>query len=144
MSQLNIKQAFVSHLIDNLPTGVTIDDVSFENKRFDPTGKALWLAAYYIPATSEMMGKSPTDSDEERGFYQVSVFIPTNIENGTYDNSLLQAIDEIKATFSYNTELVYNGQVVNILNTDINSGNYSESWYQRDLTINFLTFTNRG
>ncbi|MCP3675991.1 MAG: hypothetical protein GY829_16205, partial [Gammaproteobacteria bacterium] len=80
MSQLNTKQAFISHLINNLPTGVTVDDVAFENKKFKPKNKDLWLAAYYIPATSDMMGKSATDRDEERGLYQVSVFVPLNSE----------------------------------------------------------------
>jgi len=142
MSQLNTKQAFISHLINNLPTGVTVNDVAFENKKFNPKGKGLWLAAYYIPATSDMMGKSTTDRDEERGLYQVSVFVPLNSDN--YDNVQLQAIDELKSAFSYNTELVYNDQIVSVLDSETNAGVESESWFQRDLTINFLTFTNRG
>ena len=142
MSQLNIKQAFISHLINNLPTGVSVNDVAFENKKFNPKNKDLWLAAYYIPATSDMMGKSATDRDEERGLYQVSVFVPLNSDN--YDNVQLQAIDELKSAFSYNAELVYNDQIVSVLDSETNAGVESESWFQRDLTINFLTFTNRG
>ena len=142
MSQLNTKQAFISHLINNLPTGVTVNDVAFENKKFKPKNKDLWLAAYYIPATSDMMGKSTTDRDEERGLYQVSVFVPLNSDN--YDNVQLRAIDELKSAFSYNTELVYNDQIVSVLDSETNAGVESESWFQRDLTINFLTFTNRG
>ena len=142
MSQLNTKQAFISHLINNLPTGVTVNDVAFENKKFNPKGIGLWLAAYYIPAASDMMGKSTTDRDEERGLYQVSVFVPLNSDN--YDNVQLQAIDELKSAFSYNTELVYNDQIVSVLDSETNAGVESESWFQRDLTINFLTFTNRG
>jgi len=142
MSQLDTKQAFLSHLLDNLPAGVTSGDVAFENKRFDPSGKDLWLAAYYIPATSDMMGKSANDADEDRGLYQVSVFVPLNSEG--YDKVQLQAIDELKSAFRYNTELVYNDQVVSVLDSETNAGVESESWFQRDLTINFLTFTNRG
>ena len=142
MSQLNTKQAFISHLINNLPTGVSVNDVAFENKKFNPKNKDLWLAAYYIPATSDMMGKSTTDRDEERGLYQVSVFVPLNSDN--YDNVQLQAIDELKSAFSYNAELVYNDQIVSVLDSETNAGVESESWFQRDLTINFLTFTNRG
>jgi len=142
MSQLNTKQAFLSHLINNLPAGLTTADVAFENKKFKPKNKDLWLAVYYIPATSDMMGKSTTDRDEERGLYQVSVFVSLNNDN--YDNTQLQAIDELKSAFSYNTELVYNDQVISILDSETNAGVESEAWFQRDLTINFLTFTNRG
>ncbi len=142
MSQLNTKQAFLSHLINNLPAGLTTADIAFENKKFNPKGKDLWLAAYYIPATSEMMGKSDNDRDEERGLYQISVFVPLNGVN--YDNAQLQAIDELKVAFRYNTQLVYNGQTVSILSSETNASVESEAWLQRDLTINFLTFTNRG
>ena len=142
MSQLNTKQAFISHLSNNLPSGVSVGDVAFENKKFNPKNKSLWLAAYYIPATSEMMGKSDNDRDEERGLYQISVFVPLNSVN--YDNAQLQAIDELKVAFRYNTQLVYNDQTVSILSSETNAGVESEAWLQRDLTINFLTFTNRG
>ena len=142
MSQLNTKQAFLSHLINNLPAGLTTADVAFENKKFDPKNKDLWLAAYYIPATSQPLGKTSADFDDERGLYQVSVFVSLDSDN--YDNAQLQAIDDIKSAFSYNTELVYNDQVVYITSTEANAGVESESWFQRDLTINFLTFTQRG
>lgn len=142
MSQLDTKQAFISHLLNNLPSGVSVSDVAFENKKFNPKNKSLWLAAYYIPATSEMMGKSTSDKDEERGLYQVSVFVPLNSNN--CDNTQLQAIDELKAAFRYNTQIVYNDQTISILSSETNAGVESEAWLQRDLTINFLTFTNRG
>ena len=70
------------------------------------------------------------------------MFVPLNSDN--YDNVQLQAIDELKSAFSYNTELVYNDQIVSVLDSETNAGVESESWFQRDLTINFLTFTNRG
>ena len=142
MSQLDIKQAFLSYLLDNLPAGLTFEDVAFENKRFDPSGKDLWLAAFYIPATSQPLGKTSKDFNDDRGFYQVSVFVPLNNDN--YDNKQLQAISEIESAFSYNTELVYNDTKVFITGTENNAGVESESWFQRDLTINFLTFTQRG
>ncbi len=142
MSQLDIKQAFLSHLLDNLPTGLTSSDVTFENKLVDHSGKDLWLAAFYIPATSQPLGKTSKDFNDDRGFYQVSVFVPLNSEN--YDNVQLQAISEIESAFSYNTELVYNDTKVFITGSDTNAGVETDAWFQRDLTINFLTFTQRG
>ena len=142
MSQLDTKQAFLSQLINNLPAGLTTADVAFENKKFNPANRDLWLAAYYIPATSDPLGKTSADFDDERGFYQVSVFVSLNSDD--YDNRQLEAIDQIKSAFRYNTELVYNDQVVYITSAEANAGVESEAWFQRDLTINFLTFTQRG
>lgn len=142
MGYLDTKQALVAHLVNNTPSGLTGADIAFENRKFNPANKDLWLAAYFIPASTEAMGKSYASSDEQRGIFQVSVFIKLN--NDDFDNAQMQAIDEIVTAFRYNTNLVYNNQVVNILESTVNVGAESEAWYQRDISINYLTFTNRG
>lgn len=141
MSYLKTKKAFTTYLLANLPTGLTDKDVAFENRKFNPANKSLWLAAYFIPATTEMMGKSLTDSDEQRGIFQISVFVALN--NKKFDNTQLAAIDELISAFKYNTKLVYNTQTVDILESTVNTGSESEAWYQRDISINYLTFSTR-
>ena len=142
MSYLKTKQALITHLINNLPTGISVGDVSFENNKFNPKNKPLWLAAYFIPASTEMMGKGEGDSDEQRGIFQISVFVAINGDN--YDNTQLAAIDELILAFKYNTNMVYTTQTVATLESTVNTGSESEAWYQRDISINYLTFTNRG
>ncbi|HHZ68951.1 MAG TPA: hypothetical protein EYN54_01395 [Methylococcaceae bacterium] len=141
MSYLNTKQACITHLINNLPSGLTTADIAFENRKFDPSGKDLWLAAYFIPASTEMMGKSATDKDEQRGIFQISVFVSLNSEE--FDNAQLTAIDELISAFKYNTQMVYNTQTVTTLESTVNTGSESEAWYQRDVSINYLTFSSR-
>lgn len=141
MSYLDSKQALVTHLINNLPSGLTTADVAFENRRFDPANKPLWLAAYFIPASTEMMGKSITDSDEQRGIFQVSVFVALNSDE--FDTAQLTAIDELITAFKYNTQMVYNTQTVSALESTVNTGSESEAYYQRDISINYLTFSTR-
>lgn len=142
MSKLNIKQAFISHLLSNLPTGITTDDIAFENKKFDPSGKDAWLAAYFIPALNDPLGKTSEDFNDSRGFYQISVFVPIN--SNSFDNTQLQIMDELEQAFSYNTELVYNGQKVYITSVDSTAGTESEAWFQRDLTLNYFSLSERG
>ena len=137
MSYLKVKKALLTQLL----TAVSVNDLALENKKFDPSNKSLWYAAYFLPSSSETMGKTSASSDEQRGIFQVSVFI--DINRFDYDDSELQAIDNILSTFTYNTSLVYNGQKVDILNSDVNSGSESEAWYQRDISINYLTFSER-
>ncbi len=141
MSYLNSKQACITHLINNLPSGLTTADIAFENRKFDPSGKDLWLAAYFIPVSTEMMGKSATDKDEQRGIFQISVFVSLNSEE--FDNAQLTAIDELISAFKYNTQMVYNTQTVQTLESTVNTGSESEAWYQRDISVSYLTFSSR-
>lgn len=142
MSYLDTKQALITNLINNLPIGLTSADVAFENKTFDPSGKDIWIAAYFIPATTKALGKTISDCDEQRGIFQVSIFIVKN--NANYDYYQLQTLDEIVVAFRYNTKLVYNAQTVYISESTVNSGTESESWFKRDVSINYLTFSKRG
>jgi len=137
MSYLKVKKAILTKLL----TVVSADDLALENKKFDPSNKSLWYAAYFLPTSSETMGKTSASSDEQRGIFQVSVFV--NINRFDYDDSQLTAIDAISSAFTYNTNLVYNGQKIDILNSEVNSGSESEAWYQRDISINYLTFSER-
>ena len=142
MSYLDTKQALLTQLINNLPAGLTTADVAFENKNFNPANKALWLAAYFIPATSEAIGKSSVSSNEDRGVFQVSVFASLN--NDDYDNTQLQAIDQLRVSFKYNTQMVYTTQTVQTLDSTVNNGTENESFFKRDISINYLTFSSRG
>ncbi|HHZ70811.1 MAG TPA: hypothetical protein EYN54_11175 [Methylococcaceae bacterium] len=141
MSYLNTKQAMITHLLNNLPTGLTSDDVAFENYKFNPANKSLWIAAYFIPATTEMMGKTDESGDEQRGIFQVSVFVALNSKE--FDTAQLTAIDELISAFKYNTQMVYTTQTVQALESTVNTGSESEAWYQRDISINYLTFSTR-
>lgn len=137
MSYIKVKKALLTQLL----TAVSSSDLALENKKFDPSNKTLWYAAYLLPTSSDIMGKTATSSDEQRGIFQVSIFI--DINRFDYDDTQLSAIDSILSTFTYNTSLVYNGQKVDILSSDVNSGSESEAWYQRDISINYLTFSER-
>lgn len=141
MSHLDIKQALITQLLSTSITDIDADDISFENKNFDPTGKPIWLACYYIPATSESLGKTLDSGDEQRGIFQVSVFVTLNSDN--YDNLQLQAVDDILAGFRYSTSTVYNSQQVDILDSTVNSGTENEAYFKRDISINYLAFNKR-
>lgn len=141
MSYLNTKQALITHLLNNLPTGMTSNDIAFENRKFNPANKDLWAAVYLIPSTSESMGKTDGSANEDRGVFQVSVFVPLNGDD--FDNKQLTAIDEFNSAFKYNSQLPFLGQVVQTLESTVNSATESGAWLQRDLSISYLTFSDR-
>lgn len=141
MSYLDTKQALIQKLIGASITGITSSDIAYENSDFDPTGKSKYIAAYFIPATSDAMSKSTVSSDDQRGVLQVSIYIKLN--SGLYDNEQLQIVDDLLAGFVYNSTAVYNTQTVQILDSTVNAGSENESWFKRDISINYLTFTTR-
>ena len=141
MSYFKTKRAMTTHLLANLPTGLTGDDLAFENHKFVPANKPLWLAAYFIPVSTESVGKTDASSDENRGIFQVSVFVKLNSDQ--FDEVQLKAIDELIIAFRYNTQATFDSQTVQILESTVNNGSESESWYQRDISIGYLTFSTR-
>jgi hypothetical protein len=142
MSYLDTRQALVTQFLATTVTGLAVADIASDNEFFDPANKSLWVMLTVIPASSEAMGKTTSDRNEDRGIFQVNVFTPVN----TKDRSILSAtaVDEIRAGFQYNSSTVYNGQQVDILDITVNQGRVTEAWFQADISINYLTFSNRG
>ena len=142
MSYYNAKQALLQQLSSITITGIASADIAYENSNFNPIGKSKFISTTFIPAASAITGKTQASSNEQRGIFQVSVFVKLN--SGEYDNTQLQIVDSIITGFVYNTVAVYNGQTVQILDSTVNSGSENESWFKRDISINYLTFSNRG
>ena len=142
MSYLNTRQALITQFLAATVTGLNVADIATDNEFFDPTDKSLWVMLTVIPASSNAMGKATTDKNEDRGILQVSVFIPVNFK----DRSILSAtaVDEIRSGFQFNSYTVYNEQQVSIQDINVNQGRVTESWFQTDISINYLTFSNRG
>ena len=137
MSQLQIRNDLLTQAITTVKTGLGLDLV-YENNNFDPTGLDAWCSFHYVPATSESMGKGAGSSDDERGFVQISVYIKTNALS--YDNQQLTIIDEVKKDF-------YNGAIMGgviIKEVTTNNGYTAESWFKRDITINYTSYQSRG
>lgn len=137
MSQLAIRNALLGQAITTL-TPLVGGNIVFENRDFDPTGLDAWCSTHFVPSTSESTGKSSASSDEQRGFFQISVYIKVN--ESTYDNSQLSIIDAVMQDFYFGVKI----GVVDILEVTTNNGYQSESWFKRDITINYSSFTSRG
>lgn len=139
MSYYDTRQALMTRLIASAV--VPESNIAFENNTFDPANKSVWVAAFFIPATTDALGKTSQDFDDQRGIFQISVYVKKN--SGDFDTLQLQTIDALKAAFKYNDQLVYNTQTVSILDSTTNNGFEVESWFKRDISINYLTFSQR-
>ena len=138
MSYLNTKQALINLLLD---TNIPNDNMEFENKSFNPFSKDFYISVSLLPASTEMMGKTTESGDEQRGIFQISVYIKRDVDS--YDNDQLGYIDDILSVFKYNTKTEFESQVVSILSSEVSAGLYNDSWFKRDVSINYLTFSKR-
>lgn len=136
MSYLNTRNALFAGALSGLSV-----PVAYENKSFNHDGLDAWVALYFIPATSESLGKTQSSGDERRGLLQISVYIKA--DSVDYDNQQLQIIDELTTIFWNGSVLTSNGQEVHILESNANEGSVNGSYFKRDLTINYLAITQR-
>lgn len=139
MSYLNTRQALLTKLINSAI--VASSAIAFENKSFNPGGKDLWLAVNFLPVFSEILGKTAASRNEQRGIFQISVFVKKDADD--FDITLLTIIDSLLSEFSFNSQASLSGQVVDILSSTVNEGSENESWHKRDISINYLTFSDR-
>lgn len=137
MSYLNTRKALITKITSATIANITNSDIAFENDDFDPKGKQAWLAVYFSPVDSQPQGKQSDDNELNTGFFQVSVFITVN--NNDFDIMQLETVDSVLSAFKNSDVAVYQDRVVNILNSTVNQGRVADKWFQRDITINYLT-----
>ena len=136
MSYIDTRNALFAGALSGLSVPVAMPNISF-----DPKGAAAWVALYFIPATSQSLGKTQSSGDERRGLLQVSVYITADLID--YDTKQLQIIDELTSIFWDGSVLTSNTQEVHILESTANEGSVNGSYFKRDLTINYVTITQR-
>ena len=126
-------------LSNTVITGITSNDIAYDNYDFNPEGKTAWLSAFYMPAITSTLSKNYTR--EEIGIFQISIYVQSNdIESGTvkYGTRTNQITSDIEATFYANSILTYNNISVTIQETTIQRGNDANGWYEQILSINYV------
>tara|TARA_R110000782_G_scaffold107110_1_gene195494 strand:- start:75 stop:488 length:414 start_codon:yes stop_codon:yes gene_type:complete len=136
MSYIDTRNALFTGALSGLSVPVAMPNISFNHDNLDA-----WVALYFIPATSQSLGKTKASGDERRGLMQASVYIKADSVN--YDNLQLQIIDQLTSILWNGSVLVSNGQEVHILESTANEGSVNGSYFKRDLTINYLAITQR-
>lgn len=134
MSYFDTRQGLFKHLIDS----AIFSELFFENSIDEPT-QDLSAVCYFIPATSESVGKSETSADDRRGIFQVSIYS----KKGEFDNDLLVKCDEVSSLFKWGTKISYNGLDIFIQDSTLNEGAEAEGYFRRDLSINYMTLAER-
>lgn len=133
MSSITLRNS----LIDGVKSVVNVDNIAFENAKFEPKNLDHFVAVFYMPATVEPLGKSKPSRDDWRGVFQVSIFVKLNAID--YDNQQLQIADDLKSTFFIGAQI---GDAF-IESAELNQGGTEDGWFKRDLSINYTSYQAR-
>ena len=141
MINLNATNDVLTNLLLNATiTGISEDDMAFDNVGFDPSGKSAWIDVNYIPADFSTASKTTT-GQQEVGIFQVSVNVPQCDTIGDvkqYASRQNQMVSDVLNAFATNTQAVYNGVTVSILDSGVQPARKSGGWYVRDISINYI------
>lgn len=113
--------------------------VAWQNTDYQPVIGTSFLRPTLLP--SETVGSSigATGTDNNSGIYQIDVF--TEASRGRGASNILE--DLIADHFKANTDLTYNGVIVNIVSASILTARNEESWYHVPVEIRYLSFTTK-
>lgn len=141
MNIYGTSQALTTHLEAATIADIDSTDISWSNTTFDPTGKDAWLDVWFNPVDVSSTTKDVTVGQQETGFFQISVYVPSNDETNStvnYASRQLKIINDVLTAFSENTQIEHDDVKVSINNSTITSPRTSGGWYVRDITINYI------
>lgn len=139
MSYLNTRQGLLKKLINAAIVDAT--EIAYEGISFNPSGIDVWVEISLIPVSDEILGKTGVSRNQREGIFQISVYTKKNDINLEIEQ--LSIIDDLIEEFSYNSKVTFNRQEITILESSVTAGRIVESWFVRDISINYLTFAMR-
>ena len=133
-----VEKALIQAIIDSefLPE----EDIYFENRDFDPKGKAMWGKLSFVPSEPFVDELGECGTDRLVGFMQFDLNVPTGDGTG----AIKKKAREIRQVFTAGKYFESSGQQVTISSCGISAGRYVESYYRLILTINFYAFIPRA
>jgi hypothetical protein len=133
MAHQKIRYALLERLINmaDVPTVVT------ENVPFTPSQGQIYIKESYLPAETTTVGTSGTSSDEYRGIYQVSIYLPMDIGS----DAGYKLASDIRARFSKGLHLTRLGQIVQVQQVSIAAAVPMESRWMIPVSINWRAFS---
>lgn len=128
-------------LVDAVKTVPGLPTLVVENEeKPDPTQTGLWVEETQLPLPETSMGKASTDSDENSGILQVSVF---DAKTGGGNKAALDMADAIKDVFKHGANFTDTGQTVHIDQSSRNNGRPSGGFFQVDVSVLYRAFVAR-
>lgn len=137
MGSKAINKALLSHLENNLPTGITAADVLWPNLSLSPSANQNWLTASVEPVDEDRLVMTGNQSSGIRttDLLTISVFVPK--DNGSFP--ALSIADELKATFREQKIVTEDGTIIRTrVPRTLNAGptdQFGNTYYQVEIQV---------
>ena len=115
-------------LTDN---GIAAGFIQWENKSFDPAGKALWARVTHVPNPPTVATLGVGGRDRGTGFIQIDL----NIPEGEADGVLRPWEDYAREFFVAGATFTKSGQVVRIISCAMGQGRNVDNWFRKSITV---------
>lgn len=107
------------------PNSVGADNIAWGNVAFEPAEGQPYIAVNTVPASSTPVGVGQESAIRERGFYQLSVAVPS----GEGKAVLRRIVEELQTYFRQGTSISYGGTSVRVQRFQIFNTISAPDWY---------------
>ena len=121
----------VNTFLTAAPRSLPASAIAWENKIFDPAGKAIWAKVSHVPNQPEVASLGSRGIDRGTGFFQIDI----NVPEGTGDSVLRTWEDYARGYFIAGNALKRNAQTVVIISCGVSQGRIVENWYRKSITV---------
>ena len=113
-----------------------LDEISYENKTFNPAGKTKWLNEYYLQIGETSLSDK---SDDLQGIFQYTINVPINTGD-TLCDSIARQVGDLFGTREVVTTDSYRFSISNVERTFQGRLQQDSIWYSIVIDINFRVF----
>lgn len=138
---MSSEQLISKILVDAVKTVPGLPTLVVENEeKPDPTQAGIWIELTQLPLPETSLGKATTDSDENGGILQLSVF---DANTGGGNKAALDLADDIKDVFKHGVSFTDSGAEIHIDQSSRNNGRPSGGFFQVDVSVTYRSFVGR-
>lgn len=119
---------------------LSLDQIQWENKKFDPQGKDVWAGVYYRPNQPQAHTIGPQGFDRVNGFLQIDINVP--VDSG----EAVQLAWEEKANIFFHAGrfFTFESESVIVTSNGMSQGRIVDVHYRKSLTVAFRSHLKRN
>jgi hypothetical protein len=121
----------VNTFLTAAPRSLPTASIAWENKVFDPAGKAIWARVSHVPNTPTVATLGRGGRDRGTGFVQIDL----NVPEGGGDGVFRAWEDYARAFFVAGETFTRNGQTVRVISCGVSQGRNVDNWFRKSITV---------
>lgn len=130
----DIRKALEEKLV--LVSGLTADQIAWENKKFKPVDGQSWIRAKLMPTEAKASAIGAGNAVLHRGLFLADCFVNQNAGPAAADI----LADLVMDGFAYGTQLTVSGKIINIRHAERAGAFQDDPWYYVPVTVTWYSY----